>query len=163
MTVECKSETYIVIFQNILHLLKCKLEDVYVTVWLLNFNDQLITWLKCSHSSILCNFSWTMSWSRLWYTRFCSFQDPVVYWADVRTVDWPGSWSDEVRCFTGQQLHSFHAPYVQPERCRVSRGHFLSSDIFCHRYLKINNFAVNEYCLTIFCGYFRDIFKIQGT
>jgi len=26
--------------------------------------------------------------------------DPVVYWVEIRTVNWPKSWSNEVSCFT---------------------------------------------------------------
>jgi len=48
--------------------------------------------------------------------------DPVVYWAEVRTVGWPKSWSDEVWCF-----NSFYALYGQ-ECCPVSKGHFQTSD-----------------------------------
>jgi len=39
----------------------------------------------------------------------------------------------------------------------------METGIFCHRYLKINNSTVNEYFLTQFCGYFKDIFRIQCT
>jgi len=90
--------------------------------------------------------------------------DPVVYWAEARTVGWPRSWSDEVWYFMDQQLYSFHAPYGE-KSCPVSRGHFLSSDyketdIFCCRYLKINNSNVNKYFLTKFYGSFSDISKI---
>jgi len=72
VTVECKNQTYLKCAFKIsskrsnASLKTCtSLPDCFI-------DDQLITWLKCSHSSIKRDFSWATSSIRLRYTRSCT-------------------------------------------------------------------------------------------
>jgi len=79
-------------------------------------------------------------------------QDPVVYRAEVRTVGWPESWSDEVWCFTDQQLHGLMCCMGRSvvlsakvtSRPVIALINVMETDTFCRRYLKINNSTVNN-------------------
>jgi len=151
--------------QNILHGLKCKLE--YVTsLYDCFIDDQSPGWNVPNLRSDATSAG--RRHESGWGTRApAAPPDPVVYWAGVKTVGWPGSWSDEVRCFTGLQLHGFTCPVGRNVvlSANVTPGPVTAlinvTEIFCRRYLKSNNFTVNEHFLTKFCVSIKDIFRIQ--
>jgi len=58
--------------------------------------------------------------------------------------------------------HSDHVQLKSEEFAVTALIHVTETEIFCRRYLKINNSTVKEYFSTKFRG-FRDIFRIQGT
>jgi len=85
--------------QNVHRVLERKLEDVDATAcaWPLH-RWPLTTWWKCSHSSIRRLQLVDVTNLAAVHTLLQLPLNLVVDWVKVRTVDWPQSWSDEVRC-----------------------------------------------------------------
>jgi len=81
--------------------------------------------------------------------------DPVVYWAEVRTVCRPGSWSDEVWCFTSSIGKSVVLSAKVTSGPVTVLTNVTETGMLCRRHLKINNSTVNEYFLTKFCDVFK--------
>jgi len=101
VTVQGKSQMYLKSVQNILIMLECKLKDVNVTACLLH------QWLIDHLVEMFALFDQTRLQLGYVMTLFAVHMllqlpaDPVIYWAEVRTVGWSWSWSDEVWCFKG--------------------------------------------------------------
>jgi len=89
------SNMFKVCIQNILHVVKCKLVDVNVTAWVDHQTEVFPLF-----DQTLLQLGDVMNLAAV-HTLLQLPRDPVVSWADVRTVGWPESWSDKVWCLTG--------------------------------------------------------------
>ena len=132
------------------------------------------TWWKCFHSSIRRDFSWSTSWIRLRYTRSCSF--PQIWLA--------GKFCDEffapyhfscLGTLIKTRSSAENSIFIVYANClrwlrqynvtsrQVTAVSNAETEIFCHRYLKINNSAIKYYFLVKFGSSFTDIFKNMCT
>jgi len=154
VTVKCESETYLKSLIKIFYTCSKASLKTWTSLPDCFIDDQSSSW-NFIHFSIRRNFSCTgdvmnpAAVRRLLQLRCCSFlPDPVVYCAEVRTVGWPESWSDEVWCFTRFSLALWQSIVLS---AKVTSGlvtaltNVTETDIFCRRYLKTNNSIVNEY------------------
>jgi len=159
-----KSNIFNICVQIIPHELKCKLEDMNITAWLLHrwSLDHLIEMFPI--------------FDQMW-PQLGDIMNPLVAVYMLLQLTPNLGWKLTV---AGHSVGAMKSGASRVNSCTVFTCPMGSSivlsasvtsglvdstktELFCCRYLKINNYIINEYFLTKFCHSFKDIFRIHCT
>jgi len=166
-TCDCKvqkSNIFKVCVQNILHVLKCKTEDVKGTTW--SINHLVVIFLLFDKTQLQLG---NVINPAVIHMLLQLPPDLVVYWAEVKIVGWPGvqamksgiSQVNSRTVFTCPMSKSIVLITKHSSEPVTALINAMSNYLFCHRYLKIYNSTVNEYFLMKFCSSFKHIYRVQ--